>query len=267
MKTVIQPTHSIRTLLATSTLLAGGLALANPAAAIPPISFGNSRDCQEFDNGSVATFLEESCSLQSLLDDATISGGIDVVSDLSSVETFSKSDGQVLAALMFEVAGFKNHNTFGIYTKDNTANTLEIFAGSDSPPDSVVLEFLSGGLIKNKATGVTTNIGSEFGYYITNKEGNSFYTQTGRNFDGRRHAAIYEGNGSTFDLGGHKDFDPGDFIIAFEDVEEGHAYEDFDYQDLVVMVQETESVPEPSVMLGLGAIAGSLLATRKRNRR
>lgn len=249
MKTTIQLSQKTLTLTAGAAIALGGLVVgANPAAAV---GFGQSSDCAEVPGDPHA----QTCSLQTLLDDATVSGpGIDVVGDISATDTFNYSD--LLSTLMFEVAGFSDRNVFGIYSVADPSVKIQIFDGPDSPTTS---ESLSEAQIA--ALG-----GGSFGFYLTNPKNDTFYTENHLNHGGNQHALVYAGNGSQFNVDGTLlDFDTDNFVIAFEDLKEGERYADWDYQDMVVHVS-AKGVPEPSLLLGLGAMAGSLFATRKRQR-
>ena len=251
------------TLTAGAAIALGGLVLgANPAIAGPlnPINdFGPTND--EFGKGSGKDCQTAECSLQSELDFYTTDGpGIDVY-DFLAQEYFPTSS--LLSTLMFEIAGFKDYNSFGVYARDERdennrpTNLIEIFSGSDS-----------GVLAKALTQTEIASLGSYFGFYLTNKNGTTFYTEHALNIKGNQHAVIYGGNNTTFNINGSEvNFLPGDLLIAFEDLQEGRRYADWDYQDMVVHVRMRKDVPEPGLILGLGAMAGSLVATRKRQRR
>ncbi|NMG57453.1 PEP-CTERM sorting domain-containing protein [Geitlerinema sp. P-1104] len=248
-------TQKTLTLTAGAAIALGGLVVgSNPALAGPlnPINdFGETQD--DFGKGSGKDCQTVECSLQSELDFYTTDGpGINVY-DFLSQQYFPTSS--ILSTLMFEIAGFKDYNRFGVYSKDDPTNLIEIFSGPDS-----------GVLSKALTQKQMASLGSHFGFYLTNKNDKTFYTEHALNHKGNQHAVIYGGNNSTFNINGSEiNFLPGDFIIAFEDLEEGRRYADWDYQDMVVHVRMA-SVPEPSLLLGLGAMAGSLFATRKRKR-
>jgi hypothetical protein len=263
MKTTTQLTQRTLTLTAGAAIALGGLVIgANPAAAYPinpynPLGdFGASQD--EYGSGSGIDCNTTECTLQSELDfywDAggNVGPGIDVYNSTLQ-QTFSTDS--VLATLMFEIAGFKEHNRFGVYSVEDRTNTIEIFAGAQSgvTTNSIGLSEMQG-------------LGAEFGFYLTNKNGQTFYSQHEHNPGEWQHAMIYEGNGTLFNIDGTDvNLMPKDLLIAFEDLQVGQKYADWDYQDMVVKVRMQESVPEPSLILGLGAMAGSLFATRKRKR-
>jgi hypothetical protein len=249
MKTTTQLTQRTLTLTAGAAIALGGLVVgANPAAAV---SFGQSLDCAEVLGDPHA----QTCSLQTLLDGATVSGpGIDVVADISATDTFNYSD--LLSTLMFEVAGFSDKNTFGVYSVADPTVQIEIFDGLDSPTTSKSLSEAQIAMLG----------GGSFGFYLTNPKGDTFFTENDLNHGGNQHALVYQGNGSQFNVDGTLlDFNSENFIIAFEDLKEGERFADWDYQDMVVHVS-AKGVSEPSLILGLGAMAGSLFATRKRKR-
>ncbi len=113
---------------------------------------------------------------------------------------------------------------------------------------------------------------NEFGYYIQTGQGNIFYTQNSLNQGEKQQAVVYQGNNQTeLKLPGRQKgtFTDNEYIIAFEDLALGDiagVSSDWDYNDLVVMVESVKptSVPEPATLLGITAIGGILGLTRRR---
>ncbi len=87
--------------------------------------------------------------------------------------------------------------------------------------------------------------------------GGFWYSDTSLNGDDADHMYAYEGVGDTIQIGG---FAPGpwtsnEYILAWEDLDAEFA--DFDYDDMVVLVESVSPVPVPAAVLlgflGLGA--------------
>lgn len=197
-------------------------------------------------------------------------------------ETWSiSSSGGSVNTLMFEIAGYRNRNTFGIYDLLNPNNRVQIFEGNDSPGGLLngsqrTLSISDTGLVSvlgfdnddpiYMATGQFS--GNMFGYYLDGP-GGTFFSQQSLNRDGVDHMVTFQGDGFTnlqvdgFAAGA---WTSNEFVLAWEDLNANHW--DWDYNDFVVMVESvmphrTGEVPLPATLsifgLGLG-----LLATRKR---
>jgi hypothetical protein len=92
------------------------------------------------------------------------------------------------AFLLLEDAGFRNENSFGIYSFTTDAygltklgKTLEVFNGLASPGlfSSVTLAFdINAGTVTNQATDVTAEIGTTFGFYISTPQNFTYYSHT-----------------------------------------------------------------------------------------
>lgn len=246
-----------------------GAIAAAPASAA---SFGSS-----FDNNHPLCDGNPDCSLQNLLDGITVSGpGVDTVNDQTGFELFTNTaTGNVTASFMFEVAGFKDYNSFGIYNPNG--DMITIYDGSNDPGDSSFLSFLGGGDVSvttkklppgasgGLADNLYTGFGNKFGFYVTNKIGETFYTEKSRN-GGFEQAVVYQGDNQTvMELPGKQPgtFTDNEFIIAFEDLWLGDST-DSDYNDLVVMVESVEPIPEPATLAGLGLVGATMLLFRGR---
>jgi hypothetical protein len=280
MKTTTQLTQRTLTLTAGAAIALGGLVIgANPASAQLGTPAGISSDTDDnFPGPGSGCFIDNDCTLQGSLDYLTVGGDFfDVNAAETGFEYFTNTaTGSSISQFMFEIAGFASENTFGIFNKSGLK--LEIFNGSDTSKDGSMVSFFDSGTVTSLTQGhpdngggialqTVENFGNVFGFYITSPQG-TFYSDDSMNPNGIRHSAIYQGDGSfSMDLPGKQPglFTDNEFIVAFEDK---YTNSDWDYNDLVVMVEsvEPEPVPEPSLLLGLGAMAGSLFATRKRKR-
>ncbi|MFC1782969.1 LamG-like jellyroll fold domain-containing protein [Planctomycetota bacterium] len=146
-------------------------------------------------------------------------------------------DANYVATLLLESTGDKDENIFGIYNPEDPSEKLELFAGPDSPPDSVIVQFdLMEGTVKNLGTGATANIGPGFGFYLTTyyRPGVisiachwvTLYTDASLNTNGAENGLIYDASAYKGVITG----DP-DTVVAFEDT---LGLGDRDYDDMVV---------------------------------
>ncbi len=232
----------------------------------------------------------EQNSLQNLLNNITVSGPtINTQTAQTNYQTFTNTaTGTSVGTFMFEVAGMANSNKFGIYNRANPNQKIQIFDGANSPGAGTTISFLETGINVisqqfNPQTGTPQNSPrptinyyegqnwNEFGYYIQTGQGNIFYTQNSLN-GSKQQAVVYQGNNQTqLKLPGRQKgtFTDNEYIIAFEDLALGDipgVSSDWDYNDLVVMVESVKptSVPEPATLLGITAIGGILGLTRRR---
>ncbi|MBE9032987.1 DUF4114 domain-containing protein [filamentous cyanobacterium LEGE 11480] len=231
---------------------------AKPAQA--NVTFGTSHD-----TNCVAGNTAEACSLQSLLNYYTTSGPqIDTTQD-TGYELFTNTGNSATSSFLFSIAGFAPDNTFGLYKASDPNTKIELFGGGTAGGTESEVSFLANGAVQ-VGSNIVNNFGSDFGFYLGGP-GGTFFSQNALN-GGNQHSAIYQGNGQTkLNVGGKEiDFDPGKYLVAFEDV--SFLSSDKDYNDLVVVIDGVRSkdVPEPAIMLGLAAVAGGAVATRRRHK-
>ncbi|HEY9810359.1 MAG TPA: DUF4114 domain-containing protein [Halomicronema sp.] len=233
----------------------------------------------------------EQNSLQNLLNNITVSGPqINTEKAQTNYQSFTNTaTGISVGTFMFEVAGMAGSNKLGIYNKGNHNQRIQLFDGANSPGAGTTINFLETGINVttqqfNPQTGIpqnnpplTSNYYQEpnwnqFGFYLQNGHGKIFYTENSLNPDGKQQAIVYQGNNQTkLQLPGRQKgtFTDNEYIIAFEDLALGDIAgisSDWDYNDLVIMVESIEpaSVPEPATLVGLTAIVGILGITRRR---
>ena len=183
--------------------------------------------------------------------------------------------------IMFEIAGYANTNTFGIFDPTDPSNRLVLFGGPAGHNAATTLIWSGDGnftavylpgngqtLASASATFGVTNL---FGYYLDNGHGQVFYSVLGLNSDGISHMVAYQGNGQTkldnVKSGQYATFGTSDYILAWEDLPFGRS--DLDYNDFVVMVESVHPVPEPAVlgMFGLGVLLiGAAVGMNRRRR-
>ena len=230
--------------------LSGTLALASSAIQATPISGG---------------------SLQSLLDGITLGGtsSIDVNADQYGPDAVwtQTASGISTARILFEIAGYKNVNSFGIYDARDPSRRLEIFSGPNGPGSvSLVLDLGSNDKGAITFSSTILPIGTDtasfttdmFGFYLETPN-NIWYSEDHRNADGKDHMVTFAGNNSDqisvpgfFGLPtGYNPWTDKEFILAWEDLPASSS--DDDYDDFVVLVSNIMSVPEPGTL----AIAGA----------
>ncbi|HYG33283.1 MAG TPA: DUF4114 domain-containing protein, partial [Clostridia bacterium] len=171
--------------------------------------------------------------------------------------TYSVSGNERFTSLLIEYAGFKNVNTFGVYTKiGSTISTLEVYPGvaNGNPLISKQLVFDTVGMtigLAGSSTTIPLNSTGIYGFYMRNGDGVTFYTDKTLNPDAKDHAVSVGVLDTKYGKAPYTLGNTG-FILGWEDKKIGGGA-DRDYQDLVVSVTSLP-IPEPTTV-----IAGALL--------
>lgn len=184
--------------------------------------------------------------------------------------------------LIFEFAGYAPSNTFGIYDvndKNCTSATfasctkLTIFSGSASSGAVAGLDESVPGTFSLFGGPSVAFSSSQFGYFLSGT-GGTFFSQSLLNEFGTDHMVAYAGQGQTmkWPSGSNtvtKTWGPGETLLAWEDLpttSAGGRPGDWDYNDMLVMVNSVKAVPEPGslALFGAGLLAiGATLRRRK----
>ena len=200
--------------------------------------------------------------LQDVLNDITVGGdsSVDVSKDYLSDTTDSywslTATGGSFATMIIELAGFASGNIFGVYSGEQY---VPLFVGSDIAGNKVTLSInLDGSVYVNSSDTDTDFTGNKFGYYLdssANAGGGLWRSDMSLNADGKDHMFAYQGTNTdmvrlpnTWSSGLWTN---NEYILAFEDLNASTA--DWNYTDMVVMVESVTPAPEPATMLLLGS--------------
>lgn len=201
--------------------------------------------------------------LQGVLDGITLdpsNSSVDVTTDYISDTADSywslTASGASNATMIIELTGFAPGNIFGVYSG---GIYVQLFAGDKIAGDQVTLSIkLDGSVYVNHSDTGKDFAGTNFGYYLdssANATGGKWHSDTSLNADGEDHMFAYQGTDTdTVQL---PTWLPGlwtdnEYILAFEDLD-ASAPSDWDYTDMVVMVESVTPAPEPATMLLLGS--------------
>ncbi len=218
-------------------------------------------------------------TLQEILDDLVVAGGAPNVQtdQYASDELWEHANsGNASATMIIELAGFRNRNILGIYDSANPSNYVALFDGADGSGaragisrsfDGTNYTYTIGDLDTYAMLGQMVTTSPTFGFYLLTPQNNMFYSESSRNADGEDHMVAYEGNGQTVDLPtvGQLPWNGNGFILAWEDLMASSW--DYDYNDMVLMVESVTGVPEPT---GIALLATGLLGfgwARRRNQK
>jgi hypothetical protein len=206
----------------------------------------------------------------SLLTQGDYDSSVDVTKDYVADNLDSwwqvTATGGSFTTMIVELAGFAPNNVLSIY--DPVTGLEEVlFDGGAVAGDQVTLGILADGSIIVNLTDTGTDFaGNLFGYKLDSSyyaNGGVFYSDTSMNADGEDHMYAYQGTGDMVAIPPYAagEWTASEYILAFEDL---LVSPDWDYTDMVVMVESVKPIPVPgAVLLGILGLSAAGLKLRR----
>ncbi len=245
--------------------------------------------CSLFLVGSASATAIYGDGLQQVLNDITVENATDPLSDLSSIDVHTdqltpdeiwalSATGTSVSNLVVQLTEqSSDFQSFGVYDYSDPLNAVEIFNDGDigSNFNTKAFSMDASGNVYINFVAYTNGAGEQvifndnkFGYYLTNGNGVTYYSQPRLNGSPEApedHMVAYQGQNDIVQIPNAPvgAWDPNEFILAWED---DAIVSDSDYDDFVVMVESVQNVPEPVllVVLGLGLAMFGFAGYRKK---
>lgn len=205
-------------------------------------------------------------TLQEVLDSITVSppSSVDATDDFLDDGTDAYwevgASGGSVATFIIEIAGNAGTNTFGLFDPTDPTNRVEVFSGPQTAGAKRLISVYNDGKIylgDPEVYKATFGAGNNFGFYI-GVGTQTFFSDSLLNPDKLDQMLAFQGVGDNVQVLPGYPIGPwaaNEYILAWEDI--AGVNSDYDYQDLVVMVESVSPVPVPAAvllgMLGLGA--------------
>ncbi|MBV5316566.1 MAG: PEP-CTERM sorting domain-containing protein [Desulfobulbaceae bacterium] len=195
--------------------------------------------------------------------DSSVNTLTEMISDGNDSYWNITASGGSFVTMIIEIAGFSGQNTFGVYDIADKTNIVQLFDGSSTTGSQQTLTIHDNGDVY--VLGGTVYKGTfsseTFGYYIGTPNGEYFSDSTlNSNTD---YMLAYQGKDiDNVKIGslGAGTWTANEYILAFEDGT------DFDHNDMVLMVESVNPVPEPATMLLFGAGIAGLAGIARRKK-